>query len=200
LDYGVLAFRVALWRFSSDGGSLTMHKLDEGSADCFVFTYKEGLLSAVAHDLKIKVTRFRIDVDERKRTVEGRFDAASLRVVCAMQNGKEARATLSDQQKREIEGNIVRDVLASSKYPEVHYLSSAVTGGDDALRVKGQLSLHGKRKAVEVAVSKESKHYVAKATVHQPDFGIRPYSALLGTLKVKADVEVRIIIPWPSRG
>lgn len=172
-----------------------MRRLDQDSADCFVFTFKEGLLSAVAHDLKIKVTSFRIDVDERKRTVEGRFDATSLRVVCAMQNGKEAKSTLSADQKREIEGNIVRDVLAASKYPEVHYVSTAVTEEGDGFRVKGQLSLHGKRKAVEVTISKEATRHVATAMIHQPDFGIRRYSALLGTLKVKPDVEVRIVVP-----
>lgn len=171
-----------------------MRKLDQDSAECFVFTYKEGLLSAVAHDLKIKVTRFQIDVDERARTVEGRFDATSLRVVCAMQNGKESKGALSAEQKREIEANIVRDVLAAGEYPEVRYVSTSVTGEGDEVQVKGQLSLHGKRKTTEVVVRKERNRYVATATIHQPDFGIRPYSALLGTLKVKADVEVRIVV------
>lgn len=173
-----------------------MRRLDEDSADCFVFTYKEGLLSAVAHDLKIQVTRFRIDVDERARTVKGRFDAASLRVVCAMHNGKEAKSTLSAAQKREIDGNIVCDVLAAEKYPEVRYVSTAVDGEGDEFRVKGQLSLHGKRKTMNVTVRKERHRYVATAQLHQPDFGIRPYSALLGTLKVKPDVEVCIVVPY----
>jgi len=31
--------------------------------------------------------------------------------------------------------------------------------------------------------------------LHQPDFGIRPYSAMLGTLRVDADVVVRVVIP-----
>ena len=175
-----------------------MHHLDQDSARCFVFTFKEGLLSAVAHDLEIEVARFQIDVDERTRTVEGRFDAASLRVVCAMRDGKEDKSALSDSQKREIEGNIARDVLVSAKYPEVRFVSTSVDGAGDAFHVKGQLALHGKRKTVDVAVRKERSRYVATATVHQPDFGIRPYTALFGTLKVKADVEVRIVVRWPS--
>jgi polyisoprenoid-binding protein YceI len=175
-----------------------MYHLDKDCADCFVFTYKEGLLSAVAHDLKIKVTRFQIDVDEVARTVDGRFDAASLRVVCAMRDGAESKGTLSADQKREIEGNIVRDVLEAEKYPEVRYVSTAVEEDGDGFRIKGQLSLHGKRKTVEVAVRKEREGYVAGARLHQPDFGIRPYSALLGALKVKANVEIRIVVRWPA--
>ena len=33
------------------------------------------------------------------------------------------------------------------------------------------------------------------ASVHQPDFGIRPYSAMLGTLRGQADVSVRVVLP-----
>ena len=33
--------------------------------------------------------------------------------------------------------------------------------------------------------------------LHQPDFGITPYRAMLGALKVKADVRVTIAARWP---
>jgi hypothetical protein len=50
---------------------------------------------------------------------------------------------------------------------------------------------------VTVVVRKDRNRYVASARVHQPDFGIRPYTAFLGTLKVKPDVEIQILVPWP---
>src|SRR4051812_4209200 len=37
-------------------------RIDPASAECLVYTFKEGLLSAVAHDLKIRVERFEIEV------------------------------------------------------------------------------------------------------------------------------------------
>ena len=43
-----------------------MRHFDQQSATCQVFTYKEGLLSAVGHDLKINVGRFTVDVDPGK--------------------------------------------------------------------------------------------------------------------------------------
>src|SRR5205085_12301633 len=82
-----------------------MHHFDQSSAECLVFTRKEGLLSAVAHNLKIRVTKFVIDVDEAARTVEGRFDSGSLRVVCAMQGDVEMPDALTADNKREIERN-----------------------------------------------------------------------------------------------
>jgi hypothetical protein len=164
-----------------------------------VFTYKAGLLSAVAHDLKIRVTKFMIDVDEHTRAIEARFDAASLRVVCAMEDGKEARGSLSAADRREIGGRIVRDVLHASEYPEIRFTSTAVQERGDGYVVKGKLALHGKERVVSVRVQQEGPRYIAEARLHQPDFGIRPYAALFGTLKVQADVTVRVCVPTAAR-
>jgi len=38
--------------------------LDASTAECLVFTEKEGLLSGVAHDLKLRVERFRLRIDD----------------------------------------------------------------------------------------------------------------------------------------
>jgi polyisoprenoid-binding protein YceI len=174
-----------------------MSRFDESNAECLVFTFKEGILSAVAHDLKIRVQRFRIDVDEDAGTVDARFDAAALRVVCAMRDGAESPGTLSADQRREIEQNIVRHVLRPDAHPEIRFVSTSVDEAGDGFRVHGELALSGRRRPVDVALVREPGRYVATARVHQPDFGIRPYSALLGALKVKADVEVRVVVPYP---
>jgi hypothetical protein len=36
---------------------------------------------------------------------------------------------------------------------------------------------------------------VAEIKLHQPDFGIKPFTAALGALKVKPDVVVRVSVP-----
>lgn len=172
-----------------------MRHFDASSAECFVFTYKEGLLAAVAHDLKIRVTKFSIDVDERRRAVEARFDAASLRTVCATSDGVDAPGTLSASNKREIDHNICRDVLDAGAYPEITFTSSSVQENDGGYLVKGTLALHGRKRQVTVRMSREQSRFVGEARIHQPDFGIRPYRALLGTLKVRPDMSVRITVP-----
>lgn len=160
-----------------------------------MFTYKEGLLSAVAHDLKIRVTKFGIEVDAATRAITARFDATSLRVVCAMEDGQEARGSLSAANKREIEAEIVRDVLHAGEYPDICFGSTVVEEKGDAYLVKGKLALHGHERQVRARVEQDGTHYVADVRLHQPDFGIRPYTALFGTLKVQADVLVRIVVP-----
>jgi hypothetical protein len=52
---------------------------------------------------------------------------------------------------------------------------------------------------VRVQVHQDVSHYIAEARIHQPDFGIRPYTALLGTLRVQPDVMVRVVVPATPR-
>jgi hypothetical protein len=172
-----------------------MVHLDPSSAECWVFTYKEGLLSVVAHDLKIRVTEFAIDVDETARAITAQFEATSLRVVCAMEDGEEVPASLTTANKREIDGNIVRDVLHADEYPTIRFASTSVQEKGDGFVVKGKLALHGHERQVPVQVRRNDGDYIAEARLHQPDFGIWPYTALFGTLRVQADVSVRIVVP-----
>ncbi len=172
-----------------------MPHFDASSAECLVFTYKEGLLSAIAHDLKIRVGTFSIDANEQARTLSARFDAASLRVVCARENGADAPRILSAADKREIEGNIVRDVLEARTYPDILFTSTSVREADSGYILKGSLKLHGKTRQVSVRVRREHNRLIAEARIHQPDFGIQPYRALLGALKVQADVTVQVSVP-----
>lgn len=170
-------------------------RLDPVSAECLVLTHKEGVLSALAHDLRIRVTRFAVEVDEDQWRVEGRFDAGSLQVVCAMRGGVDALEDLASTDKRRIEESIVREVLEAGRYPEIRFVSTSATACGDELAVTGLLALHGRARELVVDVRRSEGAWVAVANVHQPDFGIRPYSALLGTLRVRPDVAVRFVVP-----
>jgi polyisoprenoid-binding protein YceI len=174
---------------------------DQNSAECLVFTYKEGLLSAVAHDLQIRVGRFDVDVDDAARSVKARFDARSLEVVTAMKDGAPNPDALGDGDKRKIEQNIADDVLAVGKHPEIRFTSTSVTPEGDGFRVEGDLALHGRTRPLTLHARPDGDRLAAEVSLHQPDFGIKPYTAMLGTLKVKADVTVRCAVPrgWSKR-
>lgn len=173
-----------------------MAHFDAASAECLVFTYKEGLLSLLAHDLKIRVTRFSLDGDEQPPAFTAVFDARSLRVIGAMENGVDAPQALSAANKREIEQTIVREVLEAQSYPEIRFAATAIQAKTaSTFVVKGRLTLHGRTRAVTARVRRDGGSYVGEARLHQTDFGIRPYSAMFGTLKVKPDVLVRITVP-----
>jgi polyisoprenoid-binding protein YceI len=170
-------------------------RLDPSTADCLVFTYKEGLLSAIAHDLQIRVQEFAITLDDIAWHVEARFDATSLRVVGVMRDGVVYPDELREADKRTIEQNIVRDVLQADRHPDVRFTSTVAEARGDELTVGGTLALHGETRSLVVPVRRDSSGWTAEVHLQQPDYGIRPYRAMLGTLRVRADVVVRVAIP-----
>ena len=170
---------------------------DGPPARCLVFTFKEGLLSKVAHDLMLRVRNFRIDLDPEGLAVSARFDACSVEAVCAMRDGKEAPGLLADKDLRDIEGRMAKDVLRPAQHPEIRFRSTSAEPADEGYLVQGVLSLRGRQRRIRFHARPEGDLLVAEARVDQPTFGIKPYSALLGALKVKPVVRVRFELPRP---
>lgn len=162
-------------------------------AEARVFTFKEGLLSAVAHDLEIAVEHLRIEWSEAQ--VQASFDLRSLRVLHAIVSGRPAPDKLSAHDRRKIEQNIAADVLRTSQYPEARFESSSVTPNDDGYDVRGTLTLVGRAQELSAAVRREGARYTTEVVLDQRRFGITPFSAMLGTLRLKPALNVRVSVP-----
>jgi len=95
---------------------------DAATAECLVYTFREGLLSAVGHDLCLRVERFAVEItgDASAPSILARFDAASLRVT----------GDVSPADARKIEGHAAGDVLAARKFPTIElHISNPVRRG-----------------------------------------------------------------------
>jgi hypothetical protein len=171
---------------------------DASSAECLVLTHKEGLLSAVAHDLQIRVERFDLDVDEATLAVRARFDAASLRVVTALHEGAPRPEALDEGDKQKIEHSLVAEVLHATAYPSIVFASKSIEPTGEGYRIDGDLTLRGVTRTLSFAARPQGDRMVAEVQLHQPSFGIKPYSAMLGALKVKPDVTIRCSLPRTS--
>ena len=181
-----------------------MLKLNAADAACLIFTFKEGLLSALAHDLKFKVLKFEMEIKISNRgsdlsawgvAVKAVFDAASVRTVSAMKEGSEVPGTLKSQDCRDIEKNITETVLRSKQYPQILFSSEEISGDSEKLQMKGQLTLCGVTRTIIMPVKKRGSLYEAEATLDQRDYGIKPFSALMGAMKVKPEIKVRMCVP-----
>jgi hypothetical protein len=172
-----------------------MKTFDQTDADCVVYVYREGIASAVGHDLAIEVGDFTIDVDDEDGQVDGWFAADTLRVRHAMADGQPRPDKLSSKDKKKIDANIRKDVLEAKRYPAITFCSTTVFRSADAVHVEGTLSLHGVERVVELDGRIEDGATVLKGTLQQSDFGIKPYKALLGALKIKAEIAVEIRVP-----
>ena len=171
-----------------------MAKFDAHNAECQVFTFKEGALSALAHDLEIGVGRFTIDVTP-ELAIDATFDAGSLTVLHAIKDGRPH--DVGDGDRRKIEKNLREDVLDTRRYPEIRFRAAKATPAGDGFVLAGELTLHGKTRPLEIKTRAVAGKQVAEITLHQPDFGIKPFSAMLGTLKIKPDIKVRVSLAWP---
>jgi polyisoprenoid-binding protein YceI len=164
---------------------------------CHVFSFKEGLLSRLAHDLRIRVERFDVTIegegDDRKVTAT--FDPRSLSVETAIVDGRDAPKALSKNDHAQIEKIIQREVLHTKKHGEIRFRSKSVRETDGGLVVEGDLTLHGTTRPLRCEVRDEGETWRTAVTLHQPDFGIKPYRAALGGLRIKPDVRVELSVP-----
>jgi hypothetical protein len=160
-----------------------MSRYDASQVEVLVLTFKEGALSALAHDLKIRVTHLELELEAA--AVSATFDATSLRVVCARKDGNDSTAKIDPPQ---IEKNIVKDVLEAAKHPQIRFQSTQVTPTE----VVGNLTLHGVTREIRCARKPDGR---VEARLDQRDFGIKPYSAMFGALKVKPEVVVTVRPP-----
>lgn len=170
-----------------------MPTFDATTAECLIFTYKHGLLSKVGHDLKLRVRTFEARVEADR--IEATFDPRSLETVSAMKDGRENPRALSERDKRQVLENIARDVLHPDRFPEIRYTAEQVEQQGERWRVRGRLLLHGVERPVPVQAAPEGEHLVARVRLRQPDFRIVPFTAILGTLKIKPEVDIELRVP-----
>jgi hypothetical protein len=172
-----------------------MARYDAYNSECLLFSFKDGLLARLAHDLKLQVERFSIEVDDTTHQIKAAFDPSSIAVVCAMADGRDNPSTLSKGDKKKIYDNVTKDVLKTRKHPEIRFDSSNVVQRGEGFAVEGTLQIQGKSRTVQTRIRPDGDRWVAELSVHQPDFGIKPFTAALGALKVKPDVIVRLSVP-----
>ncbi|MDR4507661.1 MAG: YceI family protein [Candidatus Brocadiaceae bacterium] len=180
------------------------HHITAGSGRIFIYTFKEGFLSAVAHDLLLEAKNFTVSLNIPPEgagisNVEAEIHANSLKVLCAMKDGNQCYDTLKEKDRKEIEEAIIKDVLHPGKYPTVKFCSTKGIEGKVGALVKGELTLHGTTHPIEFPVTSASEgHISGKFVVKQKEYGIKPYKALLGTLKVKNEVEIDFELTLPG--
>ncbi|PRQ07874.1 YceI family protein [Enhygromyxa salina] len=159
-----------------------------------VFTWKEGLLSRVAHDLRLRVERFTIagpgDNAGGDLTVE--VDAGSI-VVDGVMNGSRCDPDqLGARDRAKIAETIRAEILKTRAYPKVVFRGSvsAGTGVGARVRVDGTLELVGVRRSLSLVAVREGERLRGSVTLVPSEFGIRPYKALAGAIRLRDRVRV----------
>jgi polyisoprenoid-binding protein YceI len=170
------------------------------TASLELFVFREGVLARAGHDLLVGATRFEIATDPAARAVTVDVDATSLRVVTALREGRPLPDALSAADVREIETTMAGTILRAAEFPRIRFVSEAVSARGGGFDVRGALTLAGVTRPIAFTVRRDGEQLVAELRLAQPDFGIRPYTAMLGALKVRPLVGVRAVLPASAAG
>jgi hypothetical protein len=151
-----------------------------------VRTARRGAASKAGHDLLIEVTSWSATLDpEADPALTLSADSRSLRVL----EGTGGIQALDDDDRAGIKQTIDDEVLEGTP---IEIRSTRLEAGDP-IRVEGELELRGERRpiAFELAAGADGR-LTGTAVVRQSEWGMKPYSALFGTLKVADEVEVAV--------
>lgn len=165
------------------------YELGPGNARLIVTTGRQGVAAKAGHDLVLEVMKWKgtlkIAAQADACSVALSAEATSLEVVGASGGAR----PLTGKDRAEIRTTIDKHVL---KRQAIEFRSTAISPTDGGLMVNGLLRLRGEERPVSFAISSDGSTITSSLRVDQRDWGIKPYSALLGALRVDAYVTVEV--------
>ncbi len=159
-----------------------------------VQAFAEGLFSAFGHDPVISIREFAGEV----KFVPETFADASLKITVDP-NSLAVSNDAKDKDRLEIERTMREEVLETGKFREIVFTSNNIAvnrlaQGRFRARIIGDLTLHGMTQkniwiTAEATLDDASLRAQGNFSLKQTDFGIKPYSAAGGTIKLKNELK-----------
>ncbi len=169
-------------------GTLTLH------------TGVAGKAAKMGHNLTIEVTDWSAEVSfdgDVPSTARLRADLASLHVV----KGEGGVKPVSEKDKQSIRDNAL-STLKAAQHPDVTFSSTSIRATPAGYALDGELAIAGTSRpaTVEVSVTDAGGHWTVTggAPVVQTEYGLKPYSTMMGGLKVRDRVDVRLEAAVPK--
>ncbi|MDX2154830.1 MAG: YceI family protein [Bryobacteraceae bacterium] len=85
-----------------------------------------------------------------------------------------------------------KEMLDVARHPQIRFVSTGVTGALPSLVVKGDLTIRGVTRPVEIAVRQAAADtYEVNSVIRLTDFKLKPPSALLGAIGTKNEMRLQ---------
>lgn len=146
----------------------------------------------MGHRLTIAMTRWQVTVqwaDDEPSSAELSVEVDSLEVL----RGEGGVKSLSGPEKALVRSNALKS-LSANRFPNIRFISDVIEQTAAGYRLTGTLQIRGKSRQHVIDLRTEdlgdSWRMTVESTVRQSDFGIRPYSLLMGSLQVADEVTV----------
>ena len=152
-----------------------------------IFTYKDGILAKLAHDLRLSVVSPTIDVDGDSVRVS--LSADQVRVDGVVKRGQVYPNDLSASQKQEIEKNITTKIVRD------HAIVFEGTYSEQAL--EGHLTLNGQTQPIRVPLKASNDRLQGRADITPSKWGVAPYKAMAGAIKLQDKWTIAVDVARP---
>lgn len=110
---------------------------------------------------------------------------------------------LSGPEKGLVRVNAMK-AMDASRFPTIRFVAGTVERGDGGYRLTGELAIHGQTHGHVIDLRTEdvgdSWRMSAESTVRQSDYGITPYSLLMGSVQVADEVALSFTAVHPKGG
>ncbi|MDQ3644774.1 MAG: YceI family protein [Actinomycetota bacterium] len=175
---------------------MTIRRIGPQNGTLKVNTYREGVAQKLGHDLVLEVGQWNatleVGPDGAIQSVELNADPSSLQLAGA-HNGAKA---LTDRDRSEIHRSIDAKVLRGKP---IAFASTAIEPRAGGVTVVGDLTMADMTRATsfEMQVS-GSGRATGTMPVTQSEWGMEPFKALMGALKVRDTVEVVVDVRLAS--
>jgi polyisoprenoid-binding protein YceI len=166
------------------------YRLGPESGRLLVHTTRTGLGAKAGHDLTIEITRWhgRATADPgtpANSSVTVEVDANSFQV----RKGTGGVKPLGDADRAEIHKTL-KEILNTAQHPTISFSSRRVDGSAASFTCDGELTIMGVTQPVIVQGRVADGRVAGGASVIQSRWGIRPYSAFFGALKLSDEVKI----------
>lgn len=161
-------------------------------ATIHVFTFKAGLLARVAHDLRLTAHKHELTLEGHR--IRGYCAADSLAVDGVMTAHGLDPNGLSDKDKRQILETVQNEILDSRRFPRIEFEGQVEKRSQQQLSLRGQLRLKNQNRPIVTDLMHSADRVQATFELKPSEFGIAPYKALAGAIKLEDRVRVSIAI------
>ena len=172
----------------------TTWDLTNADGDLAVHTGVAGRAARMGHQLTLLMASWRITVTWSAGTPVAAqlvVDVDSLQVL----RGEGGITPLSGAEKAVARGNALK-ALQANRFPEIEFRPETIARSDSGYRLAGPLRIHGVSRACEVAVVVtdlgDQWQLTCRAEVRQSDFGVKPFSMMMGAMRVEDVVTVSL--------
>lgn len=163
---------------------------DNSTGTLHVLTGVDGVAARMGHRLTIAVESWHASVQwdgDEPSTLTLTADVDSLSV----QSGEGGMTPLSPPERIVARSNALK-TMSAKRFPTVRFTSTAIEATGPGYRITGQLEIRGRRREHVVDVAVNGNEVSGRSQVRQSDFGVKPYSMMMGSLRV-ADVVTVVV-------